>query len=631
MVEFRTEYYTPMDRSYHESAEMEPVRPTANIEEPIIPIAQLGQTVPEHDPSGRFKNILQNVQAAIRGGTGSLQIVMQTPIESAIGGRPKAYGEEVRQAIKEVAQANEVLITGMEMPTSLTNMSGWDPQHGIVNEEKRQRDLDEVKEMIRFAAEVAQGGGVDIVSWEHNRPAFRQDWFKEDKVAQEAFEQHMETEKKFEEVRFVDQRSGQIHPIPIREGIWVFRDPVTFDPLDPEKGHKPRQWGYDDFERYAEHRRKLAKGATDYDPTATVHSEIKQHFIETQRSIAVAEAGYHRSRLRQTDVDLKHVRDALAKEGLEADQRRILESDKIALEDIRRREVEGIKGQERIAAEHLARMQNWVRMEDYTLDKSKQSYAEAGLSAMQLQDKMGPTQIKKDLHVGPEIGWPQFYGSHPQEFVDMIRGSREIMVKILTNDPEYKGEYKNFGISKPMTTSQAHEEAERHIKGMFDTGHMGMWLQNFHPELPWDERKEKFDKWYTDKMEWLAKENKKHNLIGGIQAVDSAGAAHGHLPPGQGILPVKDAVNILRNKGGFSGYVVSEGHEEEKFGEGRILLKTWQHFNAPISSGYGPSVPVQRWGEIQHGYFGRTYSPLFMFGSYAPSNEFKLWSEVPLE
>jgi len=90
-------------------------------------------------------------------------------------------------------------------------------------------------------------------------------------------------------------------------------------------------------------------------------------------------------------------------------------------------------------------------------------------------------------------------------------------------------------------------------------------------------------------------------------------------------------VEILREKGGFSGYITSEGHEEEKFGEGRILMKTWQHFNAPITSTYGHGMPIRRWGDIREAYFGRTYSPLYMFGAYAPSNEFKLWSEIPLE
>ncbi|MEM4240199.1 MAG: hypothetical protein QXM31_01630 [Candidatus Woesearchaeota archaeon] len=640
MAEFRTEYYTPMDRKYHEMAELETARPSTDIEEPIIPISQIGQTVPEHDPVGRHKNIIQGVQAAIRGGTGNLQIVFQTPVESAIGGRPKAYGAEVRQALKEVAMANEVLFTGMEMPTSLTNMSGWDDRRGVVDEAKRQRDLNEVKEMIKFAADVGQGGGVDIVSWEHDRPAFRSKWFEQDKTAQKAFSQFAEQEKKFEQVRFVDQRSGQIIPVPIREGIWVFRDPNTFEELDPLKGQSAVQWDFEDFERFGKYLQDHPEMARELGIKSTdVHGLIKHHFIETQRSIAEAEAGYYRERLRGTNQALKSVnkaletrRDPRTNRALTERELKELEEEKKALLDIQRREIEGIKGQERMAAEQMARMTNWVPMEEYTLKLSKQSYADAGITAMNTQDKMGPKNIKKDLYVGPELGWPQFYGSHPQEFVDMIRGAREVMVKILTNDKEFEGKYKDYGLRAPMSRSEAEEEAKRHIKGTFDTSHMGMWLQNFHPEMPWDKRVKEFTKWYKKQIEALAEINRKEQIIGAIQAVDSAGAGHGHLPAGQGILPVKEAVEILRQKGGFSGYITSEGHEEEKFGEGRITLKTWQHFNAPISSGYGPGPgPAMRWGDIRESYFGRTYSPLFMFGAYAPSNEFKLWSEVPLE
>ena len=49
------------------------------------------------------------------------------------------------------------------------------------------------------------------------------------------------------------------------------------------------------------------------------------------------------------------------------------------------------------------------------------------------------------------------------------------------------------------------------------------------------------------------------------------------------------------------------------------------------SNPYAPKAQGPMWQQMQHSYMGRTYSPLYMFGSYAPSNEFKLWSEVPLE
>jgi hypothetical protein len=627
MVEFQTEYYTPMDRGYHDRSTQQ-IRPQASIEEPIIPIRQLGQTVPEHNQI-KGTNILQNVQAAIRGGTGSMQIVFMTPIESAIGGRPKAYGEEIRQAIKETAMANEVMITGMEMPTSLSNLSGWDPQRGVIDEEKRRRDLDEVKDTIRFAAETAQGGGVDIVSFEYERPLHRAEWL--DSEAKKAFSRALEVEEGKEDLLFVDKDSGAIARIPIREGIPMPIKKETWEKMSPEEimqGAQPQMWEYKDFENYAKH--ALKKKQVTYEEVAQF---VKNSFMDEQINLAKGQEGEYMRRLQIAKDEFRNAEEELqsAKEQ-NAPKPRIdeLEAKKTRWKQIYDSDIVGLQEQRRIQQQHEARKNRLEPMEKFVLSKTEESYAEAAIAAMNLQrtHELKGQPLKKDLYVGPEIGWPQFYGSHPQEFVEIIRGARKKMTEMLTNPATAE----QFGFDRPLSKPQAEEEARRHIQGTFDTSHMGMWMQNFHPELPWNERLEKFKKWYKEQINWLAEANKKEQVIGAIQAVDSAGPAHGHLPPGQGILPVKDAIEILKTKGGFNGYILSEGHEEERFGEGRILLKTWEHFNAPFSTGYAAGMPgPKRWGEVAHGYFGRTYSPMFLFGAYAPSNEFKLWSDVPLE
>ncbi len=639
MAEFKTEYYTPMDRAYHETIDLDKSR--ANIEAPVIPIEQLGVTVPETDPTGRVKNIVQGVQAAIRGGVGNLQVVFSTPIESAIGGRPKAYGKEVRQALKEVALAGGTQITGFEMATSLSNFSGWDAQRNVVDEEKRQRDLNEVKEAIQFAAEVAQGGGVDVLSWEYDRPIHRADWWKDSKTAQTAFKSLQREDERKEVVRLIDKNSGGIMSVPIRDGVPMFitKKEDGFKQIDPQKG-QPVLWQYSDFEEFAKLPQNEGK---------TMHDFIKGNFLTERRGMAKAQEAYYQHQYDNTMREIEVLSRAIDDERV---RRRLIENGTIPPEhqnnpvEFLKTKVEteketaksyivGLEEQKKQQLQAEKQIERLEPMEKYTVGKSMQSYAEAGITAMQTQQKFTEKKmIKKDLYVGPELGWPQYYGSHPMEFVDLIRGARKQMVNILTDnvDKEERGRYKDFGLRSPMSRSVAEEEARRHIKGTLDTAHFGMWLQNFHPELPWDDRVKKFNKWYMDEMEKLAEINKKEQVIGAIQAVDSAGAAHGHLPAGQGIFPIKKAVEMLRKDGGFTGYITSEGHEEEKFGEGRIALKTWQHFNAPIGAGYSPGAgPAMRWGNVQNAYHGRSYSPLFMFGAYAPSNEFKLWSEVPLE
>ena len=107
--------------------------------------------------------------------------------------------------------------------------------------------------------------------------------------------------------------------------------------------------------------------------------------------------------------------------------------------------------------------------------------------------------------------------------------------------------------------------------------------------------------------------------------------AHGHMPPGQGIFPVVDLAREFK-KQGFKGFMVSEGHEEEKFDEGRILVETWRAFNSPFQTTYGPGSPAHGYKNVHDQYVGRTYSPRMMFGSYAPPfGEYKPWSEIAFE
>ena len=112
------------------------------------------------------------------------------------------------------------------------------------------------------------------------------------------------------------------------------------------------------------------------------------------------------------------------------------------------------------------------------------------------------------------------------------------------------------------------------------------------------------------------------------------GSGHSHLPAGQGIWPVVDAIKYLKETG-YDGMIVSEGFGEEGFGPGRQLTETWKAFGSPIYStrfsqhafgGGGPS-----WGQVQHSYFGENQPPFYIFGAYSPSNEWTLWSQVPLE
>ncbi|MBI4141292.1 hypothetical protein HY484_00025 [Candidatus Woesearchaeota archaeon] len=698
MAEFRPPNYGPMDREYHERIEFES-QPATDIETPIMPISEIGATVPETDQSGRFKTFLQHAQATIRGGAGNLQLVMTVPHTSPIGGRFKAYGKEVRKALREIASANQVNISGVELPTSsMTNMSGYDMQRNRFSDEVRKDHLDEVEDAIKFVAESMGGGGVDIVSWEYDRSINDAPWNKNKEVQQPG---------EIETVQVVDTKTGSIAQI--RKGeiqhlpYYVPESPedITFDDdgqiifkkiTETDKGIPVlNTWDWKDFVKATEminraaekHNKNLPENSKPAQTGIKPETLLIQKQLEAQLKTAKGYAGHYGTQAethfkifnitnefsKTFDPSLTHEQRETALQQKFTEARIPIERETIKELARNKERLEKFAKNQEVEYEHLnslatgqaqqvkeieERQRRFTAVSDYAEAKTFQTYAEAGIAAMRETHNKN-TFATHPVHVGPEIGWPQYYGSHPEEFVDVILKSREKMIELMTtpkqknwkgnfvdkegNDADKKGNLitaenaaDNPYFKHGMSREEAEQQARTHIKGVFDTGHLGMWLRNFRPDLPWDERQEEFKKWFTKKVEDIAEVNKKHDILGGIQVVDSASGAHAHLPPGQGILPVFEATKILKEKGNFKGFIVSEGHEEEKFGEGRMLLKTWQKFGAHIENPYTPRGPSpMTWSRVQHSYFGKTYSPMFMFGSYAPSNEFKLWSEVPLE
>jgi len=631
MVEFRTMYYGPMDRQYHQA--VSEVQKDVKLEEPIFPIGQIGETVPERDPAGRFRNMLQHTQAAIRGGAGTIQLVMSTPPGSAMGGF-KSHGKEVREAMKEVFMASKTNLASVEMPTALNNLSGFDYQQNVFTEEKRKQHLDEVKDAIRFVADVGRGGGIDLVSWEFQRSINAAGLQAKDKEGKYYNSGEPGT------IMLVDDRNGRTTMMRKTEILHLPYNKETFEKMSPtemefgrEKELELSSFSWDDFVRWAEHETKK-RGHTVKPEELYVEKQI-----EGQMNSLIGWRSTYLNRAEDAKKNIVEVEKLLGDpEKLKELEEKGKTKEQIQkdLEKMRSEYNDSLStayGQAQQIKELQERVAHLKPIEDYAIGLSAKGYAEAGVAAMKatMEGKEKGTVVK-DIYVGPEIGWPGFYGSHPQEFINLVKTARKEMVELLTNEKttdmfgkQIENPYydKNQRISK----EQAEEMAKKHIKGLFDTGHMGMWLSYFKPKPGESEtdRIARFNNWYTEQVEEIAKSG----VVGGIQLVDSMSGAHGHLPAGQGIFPIKQTAEIFK-KAGYGGFMVSEGHEEEQFGEGRIRTKTWQALGSPIGGGYFGGAPLQ-WRQVGGNYFGKTYSPMFMFGSYAPSNEFKLWSEVPFE
>mgnify|MGYP006282864191 CR=1 FL=1 len=728
MAEFN-DYSTPMDQNYMAPADVSPG--AADVEKPLFPISELGQTVTE---GARFGTLINTVQGAIRAGAG--QIELQTGMgggAEAVGA--EAYGKDARETLREMARANDVNLSSVHIPTQVGNLSGLG-QQGF-SDEQRHMFLEEVKKAVKFAAETTGGGAIVVHTGEYQRPMFDASWNKEGKW-KGAFIGYDEEPERATKI-LVDRRTGRlvqeirmnqvIHRpdwntaekeesyaadeldvkrgmasapgelIHVKPGDYIdydgkklkFQDRVArWDNEKNEFELKPYKWY--DFEKEAQDFNRLNNlkpGDPDYRTPeeaafkAQVQSQIAiargwklnyskgvEDHIEGLNDLKKQLAFYEKIEKEIPEEELwkykKEVQNKIA--GLvgkefapPSEQKLPTEIIKEGISDLRKmieQEREMSLGQDQNIKEQEENLKNIISVSKYAKTKSMHSYAEAGIYAWKETEHNPYADKSKPIFVAPENLFPEMgYGTHPEELIELVKDARKEMVKHLTEkyieDPagkvlredEVEEHNKRWGLNqKPgevrkvvnkdytgMNRSRAENIAKKHIKATLDTQHLGMWWKHFKPKPGETEqdRRERFNEWYMDEVEKLQKEE----IVGNVHLVDSIGGGHHHLPAGQGDLPLKDALTYMKEKG-FTGTINSEAHGEAQFGTNRMLVETWKALGSPIYSMAAPGAAhaaPRTWGDIHQSYFGQTRPPYFIFGAYAPSNEFQLWTEVPLE
>ncbi len=269
-------------------------------------------------------------------------------------------------------------------------------------------------------------------------------------------------------------------------------------------------------------------------------------------------------------------------------------------------------------------------------------YAEAGVHALRkTKDPNNPVTVAVE-HIFPER-----FGGHLEELKWIIKKSRERMVDLLTKpEIEYGAslapeaitpEKLKEGIMQPnpyymgVSKEEARQLAERHIKATLDTGHINLWRKYWQddPHLTREQNDEDFKRWVLNQVESLAKEK----MIGNVHLADNYGYHDDHLAPGQGNSPVREIMAILQKYGYDKAVTVEPGADASTdLSDFHGLMKTWRFFGSPVYGiGFGgPRVP-QTWSDVQYSFFGQNKPPYYVFGPYAPSNDWTLWSAVPLE
>lgn len=652
--------------------------------EPIVPISELGVTFAEKGTSGQG-NVLNSLLASIRQGSGKVQLAVQTPVDQQVGGGVSSWGKDMRQALKEVIKVSGVDWQGLEMPTnSMSNVSGFDPRQGGFNEQKRNSDLRHIKDAIQFAAEIGVGGGVDIWSQEYSRSIHDANFSDKDKFVDfEGFEEDRDAV-----MTLVDKRTGKVQQFSAqqvpqiavpewetatsnyvdRNGVMVENgdyidaegNKITPDASDPHfliervpkwdpktNSFKTKTMSWTQFKEYAQKRNKEEfRKQEDYlTPQEWFYRVQLEEQYASQRAQSMQFSQQYEKQsielkdaLKQRD-EIKRIEEGKSEEELYA-MGLIVPKQSIAggyqkkseqLDEHINQMKHSLKYSREIssradsqAASVLENIDNITTIDKYGKQKTFDSYADLGIYALE-QTKQHA--VAKPIHVGPELGWPQGYGGHTDEFIEIIKESRNTMVEKMKHDPHYRSKY---------TDKQMQELAKKHIGGMLDTSHLSMWYNHFpkdknNPNESEADRLKRFNKWYLEQMDKLAESG----TVAAVQAVNSATGDHRHLPVDQGIFPVVDALKRLREKG-FDGEIVSEGHEEDNLEPGRIQYSLWNAFGASTGS-------AGHFGGVQGGNsFGNIYSgnggaagyrapPNYIIGAYNPSNDWKLWSETPLE
>ncbi|HLD04733.1 MAG TPA: TIM barrel protein [Candidatus Nanoarchaeia archaeon] len=238
--------------------------------------------------------------------------------------------------------------------------------------------------------------------------------------------------------------------------------------------------------------------------------------------------------------------------------------------------------------------------------KSADSIARAAIFAMEKYNQ-NRKHLDEPIYIAPENWHYTQFGSHPDEMIELIEKSRAEMVNQLKE---------KYGYSE----LEAKEKAKTHIKATIDVGHFNMWRQHYQGkegEKP-EDREKSFNKWIVDNMKKLAEKK----ILGHIHLSDNLGFDDEHLTPGTGNVPIKDIVEEL-NKAGIKDFIIEPG----SFNAATVVHDTFSLLGSPIYK----LRPQQTFASIQRAHFGYHNPAMYIVGAYSPSNEWVLWSEVPLE
>jgi len=246
---------------------------------------------------------------------------------------------------------------------------------------------------------------------------------------------------------------------------------------------------------------------------------------------------------------------------------------------------------------------NIQTIHDYGINKTADSISRLAKRVwIKNENKKDPAM--KDLYLAPENWQTGMFGSHPKEMTEIIQASRK---KFIAENEISMGKEK------------AKKVAEKVIKSTIDVGHLNLWRKHFQRKDGENDGSynKRFDNWMLKEIDKMHEKK----VLGHFHLTDNFGFDDEHLTPGQGNAPIKEFVKKLKDKG-YDDFIVEAG----SFNPTTTLQDTWSYFGTPVYS----SHPRGSFRDFRQRHFEYKSTPLYIAGAYAPSNQFKLWSEVPL-
>ncbi|MBW2990458.1 hypothetical protein KY348_02005 [Candidatus Woesearchaeota archaeon] len=257
------------------------------------------------------------------------------------------------------------------------------------------------------------------------------------------------------------------------------------------------------------------------------------------------------------------------------------------------------------AKQVMDRMNRVETIKNYGLSKTAETIGTLGVKAMKFTDTHRK-ELNEPIFIAPENWRPEEYGSHPDEIGNIVKKSRENMVQQLVKE--------GYG------EEAARSKAKEHIKATIDVGHFNMWRKHFEAREGETsmQREKRFNKWLLKETKKLAEEG----LLGHVHLTDNFGYDDEHLTPGEGNIPMKEFIKNME-EAGLDDFIAEPG----SFNPNTMMADTWALMGSPIYS--TAKAPTFRSVHEQH--FGYHNPATYIVGAYAPSNEWRLWSEVPME